>query len=155
MQIQNYKIETVKSDDFESLYELIKIFSDKFEMLPKTMDELYHSAQSFRVIKEKDQVVACAHLDIFTPELAEVKTLAVSETLQGKGLGRLLVLDCINQARQLGIKKLFALTFKDVFFQKLGFDVVTMDSLPEKVYKECVRCKYYGNCKEVAVLKNL
>jgi len=141
--------------DFNQLYELINFFAAKFEMLPKTLDELYHSAQAFRVIVIDDKVIGSAHLDLFTPTLAEVKSLAVDAKHQGQGIGRLLVEDCEKEAKDLGIKNIFALTYKEKFFEKIGYKQVSMDALPEKVYKECVKCRYYNNCNEIAVLKIL
>ena len=150
------RLEKPSEKTFDQLFLLIKYYSDRFEMLPKTMDELYHQMRGFRLLVDDfDQLLGCAHLDVFTPVLAEVKSLAVQPHALGKGLGRVLVEDCEREARELGIKKIFALTYKDEFFKHLGYDVVTMDSLPEKVYKECVKCHYYNNCNEIAVLKNL
>lgn len=138
-----------------ALYQLIKVFSDQYIMLPKSMDELINTQSMFRIVVDDQKVIACAMLDQFTDELAEVKSLAVDKAYQGRGLGRLLVNDCEKDAQAKGIKKLFALTFEEKFFNKLDFKTVSMESLPEKVYRECVRCHYYNDCKEIAVLKLL
>ena len=105
--------------------------------------------------KPMGTVLACAHLDIFTPQLAEIKSLAVIETEHGRGYGKTLVEDCEQDAKAIGIKKLFVLTFQQDFFGKLGYQVVDRDTLPEKVYKECVKCSYYQDCKEIAMVKVL
>ena len=94
-------------------------------------------------------------MDIFTPILAEIKSLAVAGDYQGQGLGRALVEDCEREARELGIKKVFVLTYQEEFFKKLGYIVVSRDSLPEKVYKECVKCAFYNDCNEIAMTKDL
>lgn len=143
------------SETFSGLYELIKSFSDRKLMLPLTQDEILHRAQAFRVIEEDTKIIASAHLDLFTPILAEIKSLAVADDYQGKGYGRRLVEDCENEARELGIKKVFVLTYQEEFFKKLGYQVVPRDSLPEKVYKECVKCVHYDNCNEIAMTKAL
>lgn len=148
-------IEELEEQNILSVFDLIKDFSDEYVMLPKSLDEIKNTAKNFRIVVENKKVIACAMLDQFTDELAEVKSLAVSKDYQGKGLGRLLVDDCANLAKVKGIKKLFALTFEEKFFNKLGFATVSMDSLPEKVYRECVRCHYYSDCKEIAVAKML
>lgn len=148
------KITKPSENTFDQLFKLIKYYSDRFEMLPKTMDELYHQMRGFRLlVDDRNRVMGCAHLDIFTPTLAEVKSLAVDPEMQGRGYGRILVEDCEREARELGIKKIFALTYRDQFFKHLGYEQVTMDTLPEKVYKECVKCHYYNNCNEIAVVK--
>lgn len=141
--------------NFDSLYALIKHYSDQRLMLPLSLDEIYHRAQGFRVIADNDWVLASAHLDIFTPELAEIKSLAVDHKYTGKGFGRTMVDDCEQEARELGIKKVFVLTYQQKFFEKLGYTVVDLATLPEKVYKECVKCHYYNNCNEIAMVKEL
>lgn len=124
-------------------------------MLPRSLDDLYHAAQAFRLLIIDDRVCGSAHLDLFTPHLAEIKSLAVHEDFQGRGFGKILVENCEEQARELGVVSIFALTYKEEFFAKLGYKKVSMESLPEKVYKECVKCKYYENCNEIAMLKIL
>lgn len=149
------KVQKLTTDYFNQVHDLIKTYSDRRLMLPLSLDELYHRAQAYRVIVKNDQVVACAHLDIFTPSLAEIKSLAVIESEHGKGYGKTLVGDCEKEARIIGIKKLFVLTFQQDFFSKLGYSVVDRATLPEKVYKECVKCAFYEDCKEIAMVKTL
>ncbi len=102
-----------------------------------------------------EQLLACAHLDLFTPTLAEVKSLAVQPEYKGKGYGRMMVEACENEARKLGIERVFALTYQVEFFKHLGYKVIDINSLPEKVFKECVICPFKDNCNETAVLKLL
>lgn len=149
------RVEPLEPKYISAVFELIKGFSDQYVMLPKSLDEIKNTTECFRVVIDNDKVIACAMFDQFTNELAEVKSLAVDKAFQGKGLGKLLVEDCGRLAKQKGMKRLFALTFEENFFNKLGFKTVSMDSLPEKVYRECVRCHYFNDCKEIAVLKDL
>ncbi len=147
---------------FQGLFDLIKFYSDRKEMLPKTLDELYRQTRGFRILlnevddlSEVPQVIGSAHLDIFTPLLGEIKSLAVAEAFAGKGYGRLLVEDCEREARELGLKKLFVLTYKQGFFEKLGYHVVDIKTLPEKVFQECVKCHFYNSCNEIAMVKEI
>jgi amino-acid N-acetyltransferase len=149
------QVQKLTTDYFNQVHDLIKTYSDIRLMLPLSLDELYHRAQAYRVIVNNDKIIACAHLDIFTPSLAEIKSLAVLESEHGKGHGRTLVEDCEKEAKIIGIKKLFVLTFQKDFFSKLGYNVVDRATLPEKVYKECVKCAFYEDCKEIAMVKNL
>ena len=148
-------IELVKpsANTFDGLYQLIKFYADQRVMLPLSLDEIYHRAQSFRLLVDNDWVLASAHLDIFTPELAEIKSLAVDQQHCKKGYGKLMVEDCESEAKELGIKKVFVLTYQQGFFEKLGYRVVDLNTLPEKVYKECVKCHFYNNCNEIAMVK--
>ena len=157
------QITKASSETFKGLYELIKTFSDRKLMLPLSQDDIFHRAQAFRVIASDSEaiqsgmprVIASAHLDIFTPLLAEIKSLAVADEFQNQGLGRRLVEDCEAEANELGIKKVFVLTYQEEFFKKLGYTVVSRDSLPEKVYKECVKCSFYNDCNEIAMTKEM
>ncbi len=144
---------------YQGLYDLIMYYADRKEMLPKTLDELYHQTRGFRILVDRSSetplVIGSAHLDIFSPTLGEIKSLAVHPDYQKQGLGRLLVEDCEKEARLLGLNKLFVLTYKENFFQKLHYQTVEMTELPEKVYQECVKCHFYNNCNEIALIKNL
>jgi amino-acid N-acetyltransferase len=166
-------------DDVDAIFALLDFFALRKLLLPKTKDQLYRQIRDFRVIykieaKDDENVgngfvdrsqvesdiknrslVACAHLDIFTNQLAEVKSLAVHEAFHGYGLGRMLVEDCENEARGMQIKTIFALTYQIKFFEKIGYHLVDIQSLPEKVFKECVVCPFYGACNENALIKRL
>jgi amino-acid N-acetyltransferase len=161
-------------DDVDAIFALLDFFALRKLLLPKTKDQLYRQIRDFRVIYKigtKDDenedlgqfqnggghrsLVACAHLDIFTNQLAEVKSLAVHEAFQGHGLGRMLVEDCESEARSMQIKTIFALTYQIKFFEKIGYHLVDIQSLPEKVFKECVVCPFYGACNENALIKRL
>jgi len=142
-------------ENYQKVFELIKTFSDQYLLLPKSLEEIKQISEDFRIVVEDDKVVACAVLDVFTETLAEVRTLAVAPESQGRGFGKVLVEDCENRAREIGIKRIFALTYKDNFFHKLGYRTVDKNSLPEKVLKTCVNCSLYNNCQEIAVLKDL
>ena len=87
-------IELVKpsANTFDGLYQLIKFYADQRVMLPLSLDEIYHRAQSFRLLVDNDWVLASAHLDIFTPELAEIKSLAVDQQHCKKGYGKLYIM---------------------------------------------------------------
>ena len=163
-------------DDVDAIFALLDFFALRKLLLPKTKDQLYRQIRDFRVIykiRTKDDenavvqrshaendidnrsLVACAHLDIFTNQLAEVKSLAVHEDFHGHGLGRMLVEDCEDEARSMQIKTIFALTYQIKFFEKIGYHLVDIQSLPEKVFKECVVCPFYGACNENALIKRL
>jgi amino-acid N-acetyltransferase len=156
-------------DDVDAIFALLDFFALRKLLLPKTKDQLYRQIRDFRVIYETRtndnenagnglvhrSLVACAHLDIFTNQLAEVKSLAVHEAFHGYGLGRMLVEDCENEARSMQIKTIFALTYQIKFFEKIGYHLVDIQSLPEKVFKECVVCPFYGSCNENALIKRL
>jgi amino-acid N-acetyltransferase len=100
-------------------------------------------------------IAACGALQIGWGNLAEIKSLAVAESHQGRGFGRQIVLACLEEGRTLGLGRVFALTYKPGFFEKLGFQIVDKATLPHKVWTECIRCPKFPDCGEIAVVVDL
>jgi amino-acid N-acetyltransferase len=148
-------ISNLSSEYCKEVFDLIKVYSDQYLLLPRSLQDIKDDQTDYRILLDDNKLIACAMLDQFTDTLAEVRTLAVAPEFQGKGLGKLLVQDCEAKAKELGIKKIFALTYEDKFFHKLGYKTVQKESLPEKVLKTCVHCSQYSNCQEIAVIKEL
>ncbi len=147
------KIEKAKIDDAQRIHELVNSFADKGEMLPRALSEIYENLRDFFVIRDKNgQVIGCVALHINWSDLAEIKSLAVSEVKQAKGLGSMLVEACIDEARALGIPTVFCLTYKPAFFEKYDFHQVDKMELPRKVWSECYRCPKFPDCDEVALV---
>ena len=88
-------------------------------------------------------------------DLAEIKSLAIAQSHKGEGIGRVIIESATEQASQLGISKVFALTLEAGFFEKAGFTVVKKESLPMKVWSDCARCSKQQNCDEIAVIKEI
>lgn len=141
-----------KIEDVKAIHSLINYFAQKGEMLPRSQSEIYENLRDFFVVEEEGRVVGCCALHILWEDLAEVKSLAVREDQQGKGLGSRLVNACLEEAKNLGIKQVFALTFKPGFFENLGFKRVDKEKLPRKVWGECIKCPWFPDCKEEAVI---
>ena len=148
-------IQTAELDDVPGIYQLLKSYSDNGVLLPRPESDIYNSLRDFYVIRKDKKVIACAALLIYTKELGEVRSLAVAPEHMGYGLGYKLVKCIEKEARDLGLIKLMALTYVVGFFEKLGFNVVEMSVLPEKVWGACINCHKFQNCDEIAVLKYL
>jgi len=147
------KIEKAKIDDAQRIHELVNSFADKGEMLPRALSEVYENLRDFFVIRDKgSQVIGCVALHINWSDLAEVKSLAVSEDKHAQGLGSMLVEACLDEARALGIPTVFCLTYKPAFFEKYDFHQVDKMELPRKVWSECYRCPKFPDCDEVALV---
>ncbi len=150
------KIRKAKISDVRPLHKLLNFFADRKELLPRAISEIYENLQQFFVADYKGRVVGCCALAVQWDNLAEIKALAVSVDFQGKGIGRKLLGACLKDAKKLGVTRLFNLTMKDGFFKKLGFQRVTKNNLPHKVWTECVRCPYFPDaCVEIAMVKDL
>jgi amino-acid N-acetyltransferase len=148
------RVEPASVSDAKGIHELVNGFARKGEMLPRTMAEIYESLRDFSVLRD-EQLVACGALHIMWDDLAEVRSLAVRADRQGAGLGAKLVTAHIEEARQLGLSTVFALTYRPVFFERLGFQQADVMTLPRKVWNECYRCPKFPTCNEIAVVLKL
>lgn len=124
-------------------------------MLFKSYAQLFEALRDFAVYEVDGRVVGCVALSIIWADLTEVRSLAVDDAQRGKGVGSQLVKWCIEEARRLGIRKLMSLTYEQRFFEKLGFGVVAKETLPLKVWSDCVRCPKNENCDEIAMVLTL
>jgi amino-acid N-acetyltransferase len=138
--------------DVPRIQEIINSHAELGKMLFKSLAQLYEDLRDFAVYEEDGRVLGCVALTIIWADLAEVRSLAVDETSIGRGIGRRLVDWTIGEARRLQIRKLMSLTYEERFFQKLGFEVVEKDTLPLKVWSDCVRCPKRDGCDEIAMV---
>ncbi len=141
--------------DVDGMFSLITDYSRKELLLPRSKADLFEHIRDFFVAEEGGKIVGCCALHIFWEDLAEVRSLAVREELQGKGVGRELVERCLEEARALGLRKVFALTYVPDFFLRLGFKEIDKHALPRKIWTDCVNCPYFPDCEEQAVIINL
>ncbi len=119
------------------------------------MADIYENLQTFTVVELDGNVVGCCALQVIWSDLAEIKSLAVDETNTGAGVGKILVAAATDQAHQLGLPRIFALTLNPDFFEKMGFKIIEKDSLPMKVWSDCAKCPKQQNCDEIAVIKEI
>ncbi len=141
--------------DIKDIQAIINLFAAKDLMLPRSLNELYENLRDFWVFEANKKVVGCSALHISWDELAEIKSLAVLKTHQGKGIGKELIAACINEAKKLGAKKIFVLTYNPDYFKNFGFRRIKHADLPHKIWAECINCCKFPNCQEIALLKTL
>jgi len=141
--------------DVPRIQEIINSHAELGKMLFKSYAQLYEDLRDFGVCEVDGDVIGCTALTIIWADLAEIRSLAVDDKFRGKGVGRSLVEWTVSEARRLGIRRLFALTYEQTFFEKLGFEVVPKDNLPLKVWSDCVRCPKREGCDEIAVVRVL
>ena len=135
---------------------LISSYSDQGDMLPKPLMEIYEYLRDFFVyVDGGDNVLGCCALHLFWEDLAEIQSLAVGESDKRKGIGAALVAACIDEARSLGISKVFTLTNKPAYFEKQGFEQIDRSQLPHKIWAACVKCVKFPDCDEVALVRTL
>jgi amino-acid N-acetyltransferase len=150
----DFKVEKAKIPDVAEMHRLINRFAQKGEMLARPLSELYEEIRDFLVIKKDDRVLACAALHVAWEDLAEVRSMAVDEEWQNKGLGTVLLKACLEEARELGIKTIFCFTYRPAFFKRYNFMDIDKMELPRKVWTDCYRCPKFPNCDETALIYN-
>ena len=151
MNIRNARLE-----DVPGILELVNTHVKRGDLLPRTADSIAATLDDWLIGKdEQGNIVACVSLLHYTPALAEVRSLAVADEVQGQGYGRTIVKALIAQARRRNVPTLFALTRAVPFFQKMGFHTTHKERFPEKVWRDCSMCPLLQHCDETAVVMQL
>ncbi len=146
------RLRKARTADVPTMQRLINGFADQGAMLHRSLSELYENIRDFFVVEEESAVVGCAGLHVSWKDLAELKSLAVAEPAQKRGYGRQLIQACVVEAEEIGIARVFALTYVPELFVKMNFQVVEKALLPRKVWTECVYCPKFPDCGEIAVI---
>src|SRR5688500_16364450 len=141
--------------DVPRIQEIINSHAELGRMLFKSFAQLFEDLRDFGVYEEEGRVLGCVALTTIWADLAEVRSLAVDDGANGRGIGRQLVEWSVAEARRLLFRRLFALTCEQRFFEKLGFEVVQKEALSLKVGSDCVRCPKNEYCDEIAVVRTL
>lgn len=142
--------------DVKGIQKLLAVYASKGDMLSRSLSELYESLRDFYVEVDDDgRLVGASALHIVWEDLAEVRSVAVAEDTGRKGIGSALVSACIAEARELGLKRVFCLTYKPEFFATLGFVLVDKSTLPHKVWGDCIKCPKFPDCDENAMILDL
>ena len=146
-------IRKARMADVKGIHGLIAEYARKGDMLPRSLADIYENLRDYFVFLGNDgELVGSAAIHIMWEDLAEVRSLAVREGEMRRGIGTQLVESCISEAIVLGIARVFALTYKPEFFEKLGFHVVDKSELPQKIWTDCLKCSKFPDCDEVALV---
>jgi len=155
------KIRRAKVGDVQQIVSMINSYAEKGEMLYRSQSQVLQQVRNYFVAvtpnsdsspnSSGDSVLACGSLDITWNDLAELRSLAVREDAQSRGLGTQVVEALMNDAAELGLKHVFALTYKPHFFERLGFKIIDKQQLPHKVWSICIDCLKFPVCDEVAM----
>ena len=149
------KIRKANVLDVPAIADLINTHALKGIMLQRPISRIYDNIRDYLVIEDENGVVACGALHVTWADLAEIRSLAVREDSLRQGYGRLLVDQFMKEAEILMVKRVFALTYQDEFFRKMGFAEIDKAKLPHKIWSECINCIHFPNCNEIAMLKEL
>ena len=149
------KIRQAKVQDVKQMHKIIEFYADNKEMLHRSLNSIYENIQEYVVAEVKGKIIGCGALHVSWDNLAEVKALAVEKTYARQGIGTKIVKTLEQNALGLGIFTTFALSFKPTFFQKMGYEVISREVLPQKIWSECINCHLFPDCGEVPLIKDL
>ena len=152
-------IRNARMGDIKKMYDLLQYFADKDLLLGRSLSSLYDQLRDFSVYVEKveddpdqEKLVGVCALHISWDNLAEIRSLAVIDEYQGKGVGRQLVDKALSEADAYGITKVFTLTYQPDFFRNIGFKDIDKSELPHKVWSDCIQCSKFPDCNEEALV---
>ena len=155
--------------DVQEILDLINGYAAAELMLPRGPQYLYENIRDFVIASDQKVpvysiletrevlhlIVGCGSLHVLWDDMAEIRSLAVHPEYKHLGLGRKLVAFMIEEAKKLGIKRLYTFTLTEDFFKSLGFKQQKRDELPPKMWGECSRCPKYFKCDEVGMVRLL
>jgi len=145
-------IRKARMADVKAIQKLIAEYARKGDMLPRSLSDIYENLRDYFVFEDGGEVIGSAAIHIMWEDLAEVRSLAVQEGRMRRGVGTQLVEACISEAIVLGIARVFALTYKPEFFERLGFQRVDKAELPHKIWTDCLKCAKFPDCDEIALV---
>ncbi|MCA6079681.1 MAG: N-acetyltransferase [Endomicrobium sp.] len=138
--------------DVKEIHKIVEYHANNREMLHRSLSAIYENIQEFVVLEDEGKVVACGALHVSWENLAEVKALAVLDKYKGRGFGRKIVEKLQENAKNLGVSRVFALSFKPKFFMKMGYEIIPKETLPHKIWSECINCHLFSECGEIPLL---
>lgn len=151
-----YSLQSPLIKDMKAIHALLLQASEAGQLLPRSLSDLYSHTRDFVIARDADGAVAgCCALSLVWEDLAEIRSLLVRDDMRRKGYGRALVDACLREARAMGIRKVFTLTYKTDFFENMHFVEVGKDTLPQKIWADCIHCAKFPDCDEVAMQLNL
>ncbi|WP_029917556.1 N-acetyltransferase [Pelobacter seleniigenes] len=141
--------------DARAIHQLLLAFAKDGQLLGRSLADIYDAIRDFYVFEQDGQLLGTGALAICWEDLAEIRSLAVVQGRQGQGIGRKIVEACLAEAADLGLKRVFALTYQPEFFKRMGFADIEKSELPQKVWGDCIKCVKFPDCDEYALAINL
>ncbi|HMK35237.1 MAG TPA: N-acetyltransferase [Desulfomonilaceae bacterium] len=140
--------------DVKPIHRLIAEQAGSGHILARAMSELYGQIRDFTVAQDDrtGEVIGCGALQIVWEDLAEIRSLAVQTAHQRAGLGSKLIESLMQEARNMGVKQVFVLTYRQKLFERFGFNVMNKNLLPHKIWADCIRCTKFPECDEIALV---
>jgi amino-acid N-acetyltransferase len=148
-------IRKARMSDALSICEIVNYHAERGRMLHMSMESTYERLRNFLVAEDEGEIVGCAAVELAWADLAELRSLAVSPSFARRGIGKKLVQAAVEDARAVGVRRLFALTYEKDFFERCGFSIIDRQELPSKVWRVCIACPRRTACDETAMMRVL
>jgi len=140
--------------DIPEMQALVADEVQKGVILPRSDDEVATNIRSYILAEAEGMIVGYGALHLHSPRLAEIRSLIVAPGWQGRGIGRGIVEEALEEAERLGVSEVLVLTYLPDFFRKLGFAEIAKESIPEhKIWADCIKCIHFPNCNEVSLIR--
>jgi len=140
-------------EDVRQIHRLLQGYAEQKLLLGRSISSLYDHLRDFIVFEAEDGALfGVCSLHICWEDLAEIRSLAVAQQGQGRGIGSGLVRTCMEEAVEYGITRIFTLTYQPGFFRKLGFEDIDKRELPHKIWADCINCTMFPDCDEEALM---
>jgi len=148
-------IRRARIEDVKKIYAILQYFSAKELLLGRSLSSLYDQLRDFLIYEHGKEIIGVGALHVCWDDLAEIRSLAVVEDEHNHGVGRALVQACIEDMAELGLSRVFTLTYQPGFFEKLGFAKIDKSELPHKVWSDCIQCPKFPDCNEEAMIREI
>ncbi|HEX5018030.1 MAG TPA: amino-acid N-acetyltransferase [Actinomycetes bacterium] len=130
------EVREARTSDVAAIRALVDTYAADRILLSKATVTLYEDVQEFYVAEVDGAVIGCGALHVLWEDLAEVRTLAVDKEYRGRGIGDLLLRRLLQQARHIGVARVFCLTFEVAFFERHGFTEIEGEAVSHDVYEQ-------------------
>ncbi len=138
--------------DAPIIQQIVNKYARQGEMLQVSLNEIYEKIFEFLIFEDSEDIKGVCALHPTWSDTAEIRSLAVVEKYKRQKIGNSLVMKSIEKAKITGFTKVFALTYRQEFFESCGFHVIDIDRLPKKIWTDCLKCPKYPDCDETAVI---
>ncbi|WP_066386525.1 N-acetyltransferase [Helicobacter himalayensis] len=154
-----YSIQKPTLSDIEEMRALVSVEVERGVILERSIDEMANAIRSYHIAREnpseqnkKGKIIGFCALYVYSSTLGELRSLIVDEKHRGKGIASTLIESVKKEAKELGLNEILVLTYKEKLFQKLGFVIIDKALPNHKIWADCIKCKHFPICDEVALI---
>lgn len=145
-----------KLSDIVLMQGVVKPEVEKGIILFRSSDEMATNIRSYILAKNGSEIIGFGALHFHADNLAEIRSLVVKEDFRGQGVGKGIIQNLLKEGKEMGLNEVFTLTYQRSFFETLGFHEISKEKLPpHKIWADCIKCKHFPVCDEIALIKTI